>query len=339
MKKLIIIATILVLITSISKPINAKIIDSTCSGRMLNPITDICWDCIFPISIGAVEMPPSTHTRPDTENYPSPVCACPKLAGIEIPGIAMGHWDPVRMIDVTKKPFCMVNLGGVPMDGGFLKELQGSSPSQTNHDTAKWQIHYFVNPITGIMNIITDILCLEPLGSMFDLAYITEIDPLWNIEILSFLINPEAILFANPIAQLACAADCVSASAFKPLDFLFWCSGCQGSLYPMTGNIAEHVGSIQSSTLAIGKLIHKLHRQLMGWNTSGPEAICYPVPWPIIKKSQYRLQTTFPIPGIGPYGCNPIGRTTVIHESFKETPIKGEDFGYFLWRKKNCCVL
>ena len=40
-----------------------------CTGRMINPITDLCWDCIFPISIGAIEIPTSSHSRPDTENF------------------------------------------------------------------------------------------------------------------------------------------------------------------------------------------------------------------------------------------------------------------------------
>ena len=25
-----------------------------CTGEFVNPITDICWDCIFPISIGPI---------------------------------------------------------------------------------------------------------------------------------------------------------------------------------------------------------------------------------------------------------------------------------------------
>ncbi|MDA4835001.1 TraU family protein, partial [Enterobacter hormaechei] len=47
----------------------------------------------------------------------------------------------------------------------------------------------------------------------FDVAYMTEIDPLWNDDVLTTLINPEVALFNNPIAVAACAADCVAASA------------------------------------------------------------------------------------------------------------------------------
>jgi hypothetical protein len=76
-------------------------------------------------------------------------------------------------------------------------------------------------------------------------AYITELDPLWNADELSFILNPEAILFGNPIAQAACAADCVAATAGFPLNPLFWCGGCQGSLYPFTGNNPAHNGVSQ----------------------------------------------------------------------------------------------
>jgi conjugal transfer pilus assembly protein TraU len=56
----------------------------------------------------------------------------------------------------------------------------------------------------------------------FDLAYMTEVDPLWNDDSLAFIINPEALLFGNPIAQTACVADSVAAAVYQPIDPLFW---------------------------------------------------------------------------------------------------------------------
>ena len=44
-----------------------------CNAKFLNPITEICWDCIFPISIGAISLGTS---RPDTRNQAFPLCAC-----------------------------------------------------------------------------------------------------------------------------------------------------------------------------------------------------------------------------------------------------------------------
>jgi conjugal transfer pilus assembly protein TraU len=300
---------------------------------MLNPVTDICWDCIFPISIGAVEIPPSTHNRPDTVNFPSPICVC----GDE-PGLAIGYWEPIRMVDVTKKPFCMTSLGieiDVPIDIGS-KEMPYENEGEGR--MGSWHIHWFSNPLIDILDLIVDAGCARnPIG--FDIAYMTELDPLWNNDELAFFLNPETILFGNIVAQAACAADCVAASIWKPLDPLFWCAGCQGGLYPFTANNSEHLTSIQSGSLSVQKFTAKLHRQLQLPITSGPAAICSPIPAPIIKKSQYRIQTTIPVPGIGPYGCNPYGRNTMLHDSFKEIPFAGEDFGYFIWRKTNCCFL
>ena len=319
-----------------------KTSEAICTGRMFNPISDTCWDCIYPISIGSVEMPSSTTFRPDTENFPSPICVCPnaKLAGLPTPGLAVGFWEPIRMADVTKRPFCMTSMGGIELNPG-LDVGTGSMPYEGENEgrIGNWQVHWYINPLLVILGIFTEGLCdFSGAATYFDLAYLTEFDPLWNNDILAFILNPEAILFGNPIAQAVCAADCVASTVWKPLDVLFWCAGCQGTMYPFTGNNAEHHTSIQSSSLSVERFHFKLHRQLMAWDTSGPEAICSPIPMPIIKKSQYRIQTTIPIPGLGPYGCTPYGRSTVLHESFKEIPVKGEDFGYLVWRKRTCCM-
>ena len=85
--------------------------------------------------------------------------------------------------------------------------------------------------------MVTDFPCLER-GS-FDLAYLTEVDPLWNDDELTLILNPEAVLFANPVAVAACAADCVAATAGFGIAEMFWCAGCQGGLYLLDGH-AHH---------------------------------------------------------------------------------------------------
>ena len=54
-----------------------------------------------------------------------------------------------------------------------------------------------------------------------------------------------------------------------PLDALFWCAGCQGGMYPLTGNVAAHVGGVQASLLAAERLVYRLHRLGLAWGTSG----------------------------------------------------------------------
>lgn len=332
MKKYLIIPSILFSII-----FSNNILAKNCTGKMFNPITDVCWDCIFPISIGAASIDGS-YKRHDTENFPAPICFCPQCIqdGLPLPGIAVGFWEPIRLVDVTTRPYCLTSLGGLQLIPENLS-LQQNGIESANSDDATYHIHWYINPVLSLLNILGDGMC-KIKTPMFDMAYMTEFDPLFHNDMLSFVINPEAILFANPIAQAACIADAIASTAYKPLDFLFWCAGSQGHLYPFTGNVNGGVSSIQISSLITEKFIAKLHRQWMLPITSGPEAICSPYPFPVIKKSQYRLQTTFPKVGKGKFGCNPIGKSTILHEQFKKIPYKGEDFGYLIWRKRNCCI-
>ena len=310
--------------------------NAICSGRFVNPITDVCWDYIFPISIGATEIPASTRFRADTENYPSPICICPnpRVYNAPTPGLAVGFWEPIRLVDITKNPFCLVSMGGIEVIPEGLS-LVGTGTDE-HENNATWHLHWYLSPFVSILNLAMDGLCADSVD--FDLAYLTELDPLFHDDLLSFIINPEAILFANPIAQAACAADCIAATTWKPLDALFWCAGCQASLYPFTGNITGQTNSIQGAVMTTEKFIAKLHRQMLLPDTSGAESICFPMPAPIVKKTQYRTQPTIPIPAIGNYGCVPFGRSSFLYEAGKEFPVTGEDFGFLIWRKKTCCI-
>ena len=111
-------------------------------------------------------------------------------------------------------------------------------------------------------------------------------------------------------------------------------------MYPLTGNVAAHVGGVQASLLAAQRLVYRLHRAGSAWGTSGSAALCARYPMPIMKKSQYRWQMTEPVPATSPMtGCNPTGRSSVLWETLRELPVAGENFGYLLWRKRTCCLL
>ncbi len=308
-----------------------------CSGRFVNPITDICWSCLFPISIGPVKV--NGGGREDTDNPRHIPCICHK-GNLPIPGIPVGFWEPARLVDVTRVPFCMVNMGGVKIGNSFVNYGVHGANGDRRTQNSFYQVHWYVYPVIYWLELIVDFLCLEQ--QAFDVAYITELDPLWNADELSFILNPEAVLFGNPIAQAACAADCTAATTGFPLKSLFWCGGCQGSLYPFTGNNAAHNGGVQGSLLMVQRMIAKLHRELLLWGTSGTTnaEICQKYPLPVIKKTQYKTQMTYPIPTTrGPIACNPLGRTEVLWGAGREFPYKGEDFGYLIWRKRNCCLL
>ena len=314
---------------------------SSCEGEWLNPITDICWSCLFPITLGDLEVMDSDFK--DADNPKNPLCLCNR-GPIPTPGIVTGFWEPVRVIEVTRTPYCMVSLGGAeffkgdPREGGFKKGASGTH--------AFYHVHYYVYPLLAVLNLIGDFACMSS-GSL-DVAYVSELDPSHDNSSLSNFMHPETFLLANPIAELACTGDCISTTVRKkPTDFLFWCSGCQGGVYPFGGAVSHHTGGVATSSLMAQRQISKLHRlglskkTMTDVNIVNSPTLCYGgVYAPFIPKSQYRLQMTYPRANTsGSYSCNPLGMSDVMFSSFREYPIKGEDFVYMLWRKTNCCLL
>ncbi|MDR1424106.1 MAG: TraU family protein, partial [Azoarcus sp.] len=234
----------------------------TCSGKFPNPATDICWSCILPITVGGATLG-DLDAQEDIENPTNPVCSCTVNPMI---GISIGFWEPARHAEVVRKPFCLVSLGGVDLDPGIAAPEAGRfTRAEGDGDGGSfYQAHFYANPVLYYLDVVTDFPCLEP-GS-FDLAYLTEVDPLWADDELTLIVNPDAALFANPVAIAACAADCVAASAGFGIPDLFWCAGCQGGLYPMNGRVPFHMGGVRTSALIAQRLTTKMHRELIAWS-------------------------------------------------------------------------
>lgn len=235
--------------------------EATCFGTFFNPITDVCWQCIFPISIGAIAF---DNGQEDIENPASPICICP----IAVPpyyriGLEVGFWEPARTMEITRTAFCFPSLGGFYMDGGRYAPPGGQdhiAPDKVNKGSF-YQAHYYINPILYYLEVLIDDQCLEP--GAYDLAYMTEYDPAWHDDELTAILEPEAPLFANIVAIAACTADCIAASAGFGIKEMFWCSGCNGPTYPMNGNVPVHIGGVQASSLIAHRMMAKLHRQFI----------------------------------------------------------------------------
>ena len=122
---------IIILIISIFLPVSSMA--NTCQGRFVNPMTDICWSCLLPISIGGFNIGKgSSPKKRDTKNPSSPLCLCTK-GNIPIPGISVGFWEPARLIDVTRTPLCMTNLGGLQLGGGNLSKVSSYNRGYGKH--------------------------------------------------------------------------------------------------------------------------------------------------------------------------------------------------------------
>jgi len=288
------------------------------------------YTAMFPMRIAGITVVPGRI--PDSGgSVGSPICMCPMPPPIFMRiGIPVSFFEPSRLIEVVKDPYCFPTMGfGSSSSNGLMG---GTAGDALDRQRTFFQAHYYIFPVYALLELFTDFICMEITG--FDVAYITEVDPLWNDDTLSAIINPEALLFGNPISNLACVADSVSSTVYEPLDPLFWCKGSWGNAYPLTGNTLTK-NYVEDSASVAGSIIYKLHRQLILWGSWGQAGLCGYFPAPIWRKSAYRLQLVTPI--VNPFATT-IGTSGLTWTIGKNPPFIGDNFGYLLFKKRECCA-
>ncbi len=322
----------------------AKAEVASCVGRIFNPVTDVCWMCLFPMRIGGVEVPQKFTGLKDLfkkpqDNGSSPsglVCVCP---GSPIPGVNVSFWEPIRLVEVTRAPFCMVSLAATNLGTLVPAPAHVQNQSKNGSKSSFYQAHWYANPVVAWTGLVLDFACLQ--AGSFDVGYMTEFDPTWADDEATIVLNPDAVLFANPIAQAACAVDCISSTANFPISALYWCDGCHGSMYPLNGRVSAHTGGVEASTLIAERMAAKMGRELLLFAGSGTEGMCHMFPQVILNKRDFKIQMTYPIPATSnPVAgcCQPLGRTAILSGAGSEFPYAGEDFVYQIWRKRDCCA-
>jgi conjugal transfer pilus assembly protein TraU len=339
----------LLIIILIMLPHQAK---AYCEGRWPNPISDICWNCMLPITIGSFEIS-SGGTKDYTEKPPL-ICQC-KYDHFPYyrMGNGIGFWEPNRIAEVVKDPFCFPVMGGGKNDkkdtgsggasGGGADSYKTKYRKGDQHRTsdrskqfAAYQVHWLKYPLLNWMGFLTDGNCKSIKGD-FDALMMSEIDPVWNDdELAGTFSNPEVMLFTSIPAQLVCIADCVAATTTAPLDPLFWCAGCQGHLYPLTGNVLGRDYGLQASLVAVQRMHSVLARRIQAMDNGSRKSMCYSIPMPILRKSHFKTQMVYPIP-MTQKSYN-YGQSYFLWGAGKEIPVMGEDFAYIIWSKRLCCM-
>jgi conjugal transfer pilus assembly protein TraU len=310
-----------------------------CAGSPHNPLTEVCYQCMFPFKIAGVTVaraPTDTPDAPDAASAPICVCPIPTPPFFRV-GISVSFWEPARFVEVVKDAYCFPSIGvgfGSPRAGFLNGGSEDGANTQENASTF-FQAHYAIYPIWSMLELFVDSACLETSG--FDIAYLTEVDPTWNDDLLALTIYPETLLFGNMPAQLSCIADAVASNAGLPLSPLFWCLGSWGSTYPMSGHVTDDQ-LVQASLAAASRLIYKMGR--IGSICDPGLWVCSCVPTPIWVKHNYRFSIAKPVTG---YQCIPPGRSSLIWGAGKNPPLPAggnseDNFMYILFRKRACCA-
>ena len=113
---------------------------------------------------------------------------------------------------------------------------------------------------------------------------------------------------------------------------------CHCSMYPFSGWVSNESSPLQSSLLVSERMAYKLHRQGQIMESIGKDkAVCYEYPSPIIPKERWRYQMVNMYPDSGQ--CHPVGRSVMRWEAGKNPPNTRKNYGYLMWRKRNCVFL
>ena len=295
------------------------------TGKFLNPITDVCWECLFPIHISGKNVTPK---HKDFIKYKDTLCHCP--GGLV--GLPFAFWEPSRLIEISRTPYKLLSFGGISLGKAPLK--QGTISQSPWGSKSFHHVHYIVFPILSALETGLDFVCAD--GFPVDIGYMSEFDPFWNDDSWSTLLNPETLLFANALAQAACIADCAASSFGKPIGKLFWCAGCQGSLYPFTGHCCHPSGAVQTSSLLVHRLLAKM-ASIYAIQSFEEGEFCKKTPSRRLLKTAFKTQLAYPKAQTkGP--CNPLGSNGALWSAGKTYPFGGEDFVYVIWQKKHCCL-
>ncbi|MAA92980.1 MAG: plasmid transfer protein [Rheinheimera sp.] len=259
-----------------------------------NIMNQICWDCFLDSLklFGVGSKPDGASDKLDL-----PACMCTDALGVPEFGTPLGMWSPQNVNEVVTTPWCSPALGGMRLQDSFIgMGKNGASNSRTNSaPTAFYQYHYFSYPIMAMLGMMLLPDCTSGYVD-FDLMYMSEIDPMHNNDLLTLLLNPEAVIFSTPAAFAWCAADCVMTTADNQKEEFYGCAGCDGHLYPFTGNINPQPDPVAGSSLITQRTLASLHRKGLARRTIGDEAMCKPEFYPTIPRSQYKFSMMHPVP-------------------------------------------
>ena len=119
---------------------------ATCTGKFPNPITDFCWSCILPITIGTTTVSDFGGQEDNGGNPTNPLCSCVVNPTV---GVTIGFWEPARHVEIVRKPFCLPSLGGLNLDPGIAapQAARFTRPEGDGDGGSFYQAHFYVNPV------------------------------------------------------------------------------------------------------------------------------------------------------------------------------------------------
>lgn len=316
---------------------------ASCGGSFLNPISEVRWNCMMPISLGGVSfadvsMPEAAAAiiaDKAAAGATTPVCTC--FDPIPRVGLTFGMNIIFRIAEATKDPLCFPSLGIQLDGGGFGMAGQDGGTKNTSQTTFNYT-HLLVFAPTELLNLFVDSVCLSLSdGTPFSILYLSEFMPQSKSSELALILAPESLLFANPVAQAYCMVDSVL-TVFEQSDPIgYWCVGGH-SIFPLSNHSVE-TEYVDAASINASKMLFTLTRLGQIPTCFGANASCSCLPTPIWNKREFRFQLAKPM--ISSF-CNRMGKPSLIWNTpnLNMPLIKNADnLAFLIWRRRDCCAL
>lgn len=277
----------------------------------------------------------------DTFEWKVKFCSCEVGdTGLAQAGFELSLYEPIALIDVTATPWNFPSIG-LSLDNS-LGRKQGTTRESESGATAFRYTHFIVYPIFSIINLVNDYICFERLSAL-TFGFMAEVNPAHNNDSIAAFLNPHKLLFA--LASPACIIDCATTTAHEPMNSMYFCAGCWGSMSTNTG-WTNGAHPITEAGLLSARLLDNMHMTYalsktsnatfssLTTNAKPQNSMCKETYFPLILKTQYRLQLAYPVT----WDTKKIGELRTGWADFKLGKDKSEDIAFWVWRKRDQCA-
>lgn len=283
-------------VVALALPVAAHAAAPGCVGKMWNPMADLDFTLMGGIRIAGQQMmeEPEELGEPPQHRVGTG-CACEN--GLQTgAGVALSFWMPSYINDMARSAGCLGFLGPVSVMNGFssLNSGQEYSKHEAGKDgTTNMQIHWAYADVTAVAGRQLFEKC-NAVSSKFNIAYMTEADFLFQNDVYSAIMAPQAaILAATPIlSHMACGVEAMANTLGDWRDFGI--CGWKGFRLPMSGNV---IGKDSAQVSNMDITVRYLTRaSLLGLNlkTMGDDVMCEPKYSPFYQPFQHRYQWAYP---------------------------------------------
>lgn len=267
-----------------------------CVGKMWNPISDIDFRLMGGIRIAGIPLlkDPSHLGRPPKHRV-STVCFCKDgwKTGF---GLGLTYWLPTYIADIARQAGCIGFLNGTNILPGFIAQSSGQEynvHSPAKEGVTSMQVHWAYADITAIAGNELFESC-QSLSSEFSIAYMTEVDFVFQNDVYSAIMTPQvALLSSNALlSQMSCGLESVANTLGGWQDYGI--CGWKGTRLPLSANsISKDMAQVSNMDVALKYLTRSALTGTM-LRTIGKDVACMPKWSPFYDPFQHRYQWSYP---------------------------------------------